>query len=122
MTEMHGDDVLARVADRILAIPARRVGVDGVDGAGKTVFAGALRRALEARGAPVASVSVDDFHHRREIRYRLGKDSPEGFWLDSYDYATLRADVLDPLAPGGSAATARPPTTSRATSSWRAAG
>ncbi|HXH80471.1 uridine kinase [Nocardioides sp.] len=93
--------VLACLADRILAIPARRVAVDGVDGAGKTVFAAALTRALEARGATVVAVSVDDFHHRRGVRHRLGKDSPVGFWLDSYDYATFRSDVLDPLAPGG---------------------
>ena len=96
------DEVLAHLADRILGIPARRVAVDGVDGAGKTVFAAALARALEGRGAAVAVVSVDDFHHRREVRRRRGRDSPEGFWLDSYDYATLRSDVLDPLAPGGS--------------------
>jgi uridine kinase len=78
------------------------VAVDGVDGSGKTTFAAGLARALEARGAVVAGVSVDDFHHRREVRHRRGRDSPEGFWLDSYDYATLRSDVLDPLAPGGS--------------------
>lgn len=47
-------------------------------------------------------VSADDFHHMRAIRYRRGRGSPEGFWLDSYDYDRLRADVLDPLGPGGS--------------------
>lgn len=95
------DGVLAVVADRILAVRARRVAVDGVDGAGKTIFAAELTRALEVRGAVVASVSVDDFHHLRAVRYRRGKDSPVGYWLDSHDYATLRSDVLDPLAPGG---------------------
>lgn len=28
--------------------------------------------------------------------------SPEGFYRDSYDYATLKALLLDPLSPGGS--------------------
>lgn len=95
-------EVLAWLADRILATRARRIAVDGVDGAGKTTFATGLTGALEARGATVASVSIDDFHHRRAVRHRRGKDSPEGFWYDSHDYPTLRADLLDPFAPGGS--------------------
>jgi len=30
------------------------------------------------------------------------RHSPEGFYLDSYDYAALRTHLLDPLAPEGS--------------------
>ena len=36
------------------------------------------------------------------MRYRLGRDSPQGFWLHAFDYGRLRSDVLDPLGPGGS--------------------
>lgn len=78
------------------------VGVDGVDGAGKTTFADALAGYLRHRGQTVARVSLDDFHHRRDLRYRLGPSSPDGFWLDSYDYQSLHDRVLDPLASGGS--------------------
>lgn len=78
-----------------------QVAVDGVDGAGKTTFADELSRLLRAQGRDVVRVSVDDFHFPREIRYRRGKDSAEGFWLDSFDYARLASDVLDPLGPGG---------------------
>ena len=31
-----------------------------------------------------------------------GRHSPEGFYRDSYDYATLTRVLLDPLSPGGS--------------------
>ena len=79
-----------------------RVAVDGPDGAGKTRFADELADALRAAGRPVVRVSIDGFHHPRAVRYRRGRDSPEGFWLDSYDYARFRADVLDPLGAGGS--------------------
>lgn len=79
-----------------------RVGVDGVDGAGKTVFAGELAAALGAAGRAVLEVSADDWHQVRALRYARGRQSPEGFWLDSYDYARLRSEVLDPLGPGGS--------------------
>jgi uridine kinase len=78
-----------------------RVGVDGVDGAGKTCFADELAGALSRRGRPVVRVRVDDFHHVRVVRYRRGRGSPSGFWLDSFDYDRLWAEVLIPLGPGG---------------------
>src|SRR4051794_24988824 len=77
------------------------VGVDGPDGAGKTWFADELAAVLRAGGRATVRVSVDGFHQRRAVRYRRGRDSPEGFWLDSFDHARLRSDVLEPLGPGG---------------------
>jgi uridine kinase len=79
-----------------------RVGIDGVDGSGKTTFANELSDVLQSLGRKVIRVSVDDFHNIRELRYRRGRSSPEGFWLDAFDYDRLRADVLEPLGPGGS--------------------
>ena len=93
---------MALLVEHILATRSRRVAVDGVDGAGKTIFASGLTRALENHGTTVVSVSIDDFHHRREVRYRQGKDSPEGYWLDSFDHDALRADAIEPLGTGGS--------------------
>ena len=78
-----------------------RVGIDGVDGSGKTVFAGELADALAIIGRPVVRISVDDFHNVSAVRYRRGRSSPEGCWLDSFNYERLRADVLEPLGPGG---------------------
>jgi uridine kinase len=80
-----------------------RVAVDGVDGVGKTTFADKLGSAIERIGRPVIRSSIDGFHNPREVRYRRGRASPEGFYLDSYDYAALRRHLLDPLGPGGSA-------------------
>lgn len=95
--------VLTEIADAILTGPSVvRVGVDGPDGSGKSILAGELAGALRARGRPVVHLSIDDFHHVRKIRYRRGRNSPEGFWLDSYDYDRFRACVLEPFAPGGS--------------------
>lgn len=94
--------------DVAAAVPAShdgepvRVAVDGVDGAGKTVFADQLSEVLAAAGRTVIRASVDDFHRPRTERYRRGRSSPAGFWLDSYDYGQLRGALLDPLSPGGS--------------------
>jgi uridine kinase len=97
--------VLDHVARRI-PVPTNddcvRVGIDGPDASGKTFFADGLAATLRQQGRPVVRVSVDDFHHVRAVRYRLGRESPEGFWLHAFDYGRLRTDVLDPLAPGGS--------------------
>jgi uridine kinase len=95
-------DRLGREIARRRGAGVLRVGIDGVDGAGKTTLAGALADALEAAGIAVIRASVDGFHHPRAVRYRLGRESPEGFFRDSYDYPALRRSLLDPLSPGGS--------------------
>jgi uridine kinase len=79
-----------------------RVGIDGADGAGKTIFADTLAATLLALGRTVIRVSADDFHNVREVRYRRGRNSAEGFWLDAFNYPRLIVDVLLPLGPGGS--------------------
>jgi uridine kinase len=96
---------LAALADRILVVRRAhplRVAVDGVDAAGKTVLAGELAAALAARGRPVIHASIDGFHRPRAERLRRGADSPEGFYLDSFDHAKAVELLLEPLGPGGS--------------------
>ena len=86
-------DVVARRRPAVIA-------VDGVDGAGKTTFASRLAAAIEAAGRPAVIVHEDDFLAPKEIRYGLGRDSPEGYFRDSYDLTALIERVLDPLRPG----------------------
>ncbi len=95
-------DRLAGRLDRQPARPALRVAVDGVDGAGKTTFADELAGILRGRGRTVIRAGADGFHHPRAARYRRGRDSPEGFYRDSYDLEGLKSALLDPLGPGGS--------------------
>ncbi len=75
------------------------VAIDGVDGSGKTTFTKSLAAQLNER--PAIVIHVDDFLNPPEIRHRRGRLSPEGFWLDSYDYDALERHVLAPLRPGG---------------------
>jgi uridine kinase len=75
------------------------VAVDGIDGAGKTCFADELAQHLT--DVEVIRASVDGFHHPKSIRYAKGRRSPEGYYLDSYDYELLKAELLDPLRSGG---------------------
>jgi len=97
-------ELLRKVAEAVAVMPAdpvTRVAVDGVDGAGKTWFANELGGVLESMGRSVIRASVDGFHNPKAIRYRRGRNSPEGFFYDSYDYAQLEAALLAPLSPGG---------------------
>ena len=84
------------------SVPGQRramVGVDGVDGSGKSTFAEALARRVKTR--PVVLIHLDDFLNPASIRHRRGRTSPEGFWLDSYDYDAFEAYVLRPLRADG---------------------
>ena len=102
---MLRQDVLGTLAAHILTTPAPfvlRVAIDGVDGAGKTHFADELGPLLAKSGRAVIRASVDGFHHPKEIRYRLGHRSPEGYYHDSYDYKTFKEVLLNPLSPSGS--------------------
>lgn len=96
--------VVAEVTADVLELPVgerRFVAVDSVDGAGKSVFAHELAEELTRKGAAVIRASVDGFHNPPEIRYRLGRASPEGFFRDSFDYGRLVSLLLEPLQPGG---------------------
>lgn len=95
--------VLGQVADAVpfpVAPATLRMAVDGVDGSGKTVFADELAQVLRERGHQVVRASVDDFHQVRALRYARGRSSPEGFWLDSYDYDRFRTELLEPFGRG----------------------
>ena len=93
---------IARTVTKLKPDRIVRVAIDGVDGAGKTSFANELVDVLGGLGRPVIRASVDGFHHPRAVRYARGRQSPIGFFEDSYNYALLKQYLLEPLSPGGS--------------------
>lgn len=96
--------LLDRLADIIATLHTDRrirVAIDGVDGAGKTMLADALAPLVTAKDRSVIRASVDDFHNPRAIRYARGRHSPDGFFLDSYDYPAFQEKLLGPLGPEG---------------------
>lgn len=100
-------DVLAALADEVLHNYGHGrsiVAVDGADGAGKTHFADDLAAMLEKKGHAVFRASIDGFHRPRAERHLAGKDSPEGFYRDSFDYSTFRRVLIEPFRLGEGAA------------------
>ena len=84
---------LSALHDRVL------VGIDGPDAAGKTTLADELSVALDV---PTVRASIDGFHRPLEQRYERGELSPDGYYVDSFDYLALSEQCLQPFL-GGSA-------------------
>lgn len=78
-----------------------RVAIDGVDGSGKTTLADELVEPLRRVGREVIRASIDGFHCPRAARVARGLDSPEGYFLDSFDYAAVKRELLEPLGRSG---------------------
>ncbi len=73
------------------------VGIDGVDGAGKTTLADELVPYIEALNRTVVRASIDGFHNPKEVRVMKGILSPEGYFEDSFDQQFLINEFLTPL-------------------------
>ena len=101
---MTRQQVIAKLAQIILShkkdVPLR-VGIDGVDAAGKTLLANELAEELAKLGHPVLRASIDGYHNPKEIRRQRGSLSPEGYYYDSFNYFLLTTHLLQPLEPQG---------------------
>ena len=95
------EELAALIAEIRLSHPLR-VAINGVDGAGKTILADELVEPLRSHGREVIRASIDGFHNPRSVRYGRGRNSPEGYFRDSFDYAALRQYLLEPLGSQGS--------------------
>ena len=101
---MSHQEILQQLANVIISIKHSyplRVAIDGIDAAGKTTLADGLTPLIAGQGRPVIRASVDGFHRPRHERYRRGRDSPEGYYEDSFNYAALQKVLLMPLGPFG---------------------
>ena len=101
---MNRSVLLTELARRITQIELShpvRVAIDGVDAAGKTTLADELVPYLESMNRPVIRASIDGFHNPASVRHARGKLSPQGYYLDSFNYNALLTFLLDPLGPDG---------------------
>lgn len=94
-------DRLAQEIGSVTTAHPLRVAIDGPPAAGKTTLADELAIALRARDRDVIRATVDDFLFPRARRYRRGRFSAEGCYVDAHDRAALCRVLLDPLGPGG---------------------
>ncbi|HEY33400.1 MAG TPA: hypothetical protein G4O10_09905 [Dehalococcoidia bacterium] len=76
------------------------VGIDGLDASGKTILADKLADRLEESSRQIIRASIDGFHNPRVIRYRKGRDSPNGYYQDSFNHQLIIDKLLRPLSSG----------------------
>ncbi len=79
-----------------------RIAIDGMDNAGKSKLAKELQFPLRKSKRQIIGISIDGFHFQKNIRYRRGELSPEGYYYDSFNLSSVVTNVLEPLSPGGS--------------------
>jgi uridine kinase len=93
---------LARTVLRVERPHPVRVAVDGCSAAGKTTLADELAQTLRAHtDREVIRVGIDHFKRAVAVRTAYPADSPESYYLDSWDYPAIRERLLVPLGPGG---------------------
>lgn len=103
VTRLDASSALKWLRARIRSRVGRTlIGVDGVDGAGKTTFANELAELLKESGTEVIRISMDRYLNPQSRRYAQGRSSAKGFFEDSYDYQRFSDEVLEPLGHDGS--------------------
>jgi phosphoglycolate phosphatase len=72
------------------------VGINGIDGSGKTVFTEALAGYLADHNRRVQVIHLDDFHNPREVRY-AGEDQADNYYHRSFDIQRIIDELLLPV-------------------------
>ncbi|TCC60635.1 uridine kinase [Kribbella pittospori] len=79
-----------------------RVAIDGCSAAGKTTLADELAQVLADRTErEIIRVGIDYFKRAPELRTAYPIESPESYYLDTWDHDAIRERLLLPLGPGG---------------------
>lgn len=101
MTEKELIKYLANIIQKTKRYRPIRLGIDGIDASGKTTLANLLAGQLKSQSADVIRVSIDGFHNPKSIRYRKGRNSPVGYYKDSFNNQAIIDNLLSPLGEDG---------------------
>lgn len=93
--------VIHALAKKAIESRARVMGIDGIDFAGKKVFASKLGKYLEMLGKEYQLVYLEDFHRAVEESYK-GEDPVEAYYFNGYNNDKLIEEVLQPYRRDGS--------------------
>jgi len=72
------------------------IGINGIDGAGKTKFAESLEKFLISRNYKTQAIHLDDFHNPRALRY-AGENQVENYYNRSFNISLIIEKLLAPL-------------------------
>jgi phosphoglycolate phosphatase-like HAD superfamily hydrolase/uridine kinase len=72
------------------------IGISGIDGAGKSTFAGSLEAFLNSKSYPTQAIHLDDFHNPQAIRYS-GEDQADNYYNKSFNVNLIVEKLLKPI-------------------------
>ncbi len=93
--------VIHSLAKKAIEKKAKIMGIDGIDFAGKKVFANKLGKYLEMLGKEYQIVYLEDYHRAVEESYK-GEDPVEAFYFNGFNNDKLIEEVLMPYKKNGS--------------------
>ncbi|MEE8419377.1 MAG: hypothetical protein V3S02_04625 [Dehalococcoidales bacterium] len=77
------------------------IGINGIDGAGKTSLAALFERFLVSQGYKTQVIALDDFRNPQAHRY-AGDDRADNYFNKSFAVETIINELLIPIHRGGS--------------------
>lgn len=97
-------EVITNIRNRIIAgaLDSTRpflVGINGVDGAGKTELASSIESSLREAGIEVTTVHLDTFTNSKATRH-CGKDPVDDYYNHTFDFDVLKREILLPIVAG----------------------
>lgn len=75
-------------------------GIDGLGGAGKTTYAQKLEDALKLAGMKVVLLHMDDFIHKRSVRYNKNKAEWDCYYNIQWRYDYVLENIFIPIHKG----------------------
>jgi phosphoglycolate phosphatase-like HAD superfamily hydrolase/uridine kinase len=88
--------ILKEAGERKQKDKAFVIGINGIDGAGKTQFAESLEKYLIAHKHKTQAIHLDDFHNPKAIRYAR-KNQAENYYNSSFDVSLIVEKLLSPI-------------------------
>ncbi len=90
------EKILEKINEKKQKNKAFVIGINGIDGAGKTKFAEALETHLKTQKIPTQLIQLDDFHNPKAIRY-AGADQADNYYNRSFNIGLVIDKLLSPV-------------------------
>ncbi|TCT17169.1 uridine kinase [Natranaerovirga pectinivora] len=90
------DFLISDIQKNLIANKNNIIGIDGGTGAGKSTILTELQLKLESLGLRVIPLSIDDFIHKRAIRYDTSQEEWYCFYKLQWRYNYLINEILAP--------------------------
>ena len=97
MDELYGS-LIKQILGRKKEDQPLIIGVNGIDGSGKTFLSNILSKKLEYYGFSICILSVDNFHYPKKYRYKNSPSNAISYYKNSINFNALIKGSLLPIS------------------------